>query len=245
MPIKADEQPAEPRVFDWPSGFTWMPHPSEALERASHAIGVTNDGGPAEAADDVAAVWVLEPIDYDGLDERLSTLGPVAGVVVLASFHRRDAAAVADRHDVPVYLARSVRKLAPRIDAPTRVFRDELAGTRFRAIPVMGGVPWSESVLYDGSTGTLIATEVLVSSDAATGPGERVAVSPYVRLVPPRNVLGKLSVSRLLFGHGQPVMTDAQPALDSAMAECYRGFPAYLRNNLRFMLTAAYIALRD
>lgn len=245
MPIKADGRPTDPRVVDWPGGFTWVAHPSEAMERASHAIGVTADGRSAETDADVDAVWVIEPIDYDGLDDRLNDVGPVAGVVVLAGFHRRDAAAVADRHNVPVHLAGAVGGLARRLDVPTRVFRDELAGTRFRAIPVMGGIPWSESVLYEDSTGTLIATEVLVSSHAATGAGERVAVSPYVRLFPPREALGKLSVSRLLLGHGQPILDDAQAALDSAMAECYRGYPAYLRHNLGFMIAAAYIALTD
>ncbi len=245
MAIKIRGRPADPRVFEWPGGFTWLAHPAEAMERASHAIGVTVDGRPAATAADVDAVWVVEPIDYDGLDDRLETLGPVAGVVVLASFHRRDATAVAGRHDVPVHLAGTVGRLASRIDGPTRVFRDRLAGTGFKAIPVMGGIPWSESVLYDGSTGTLVATEVLVSSDAATGPGERAAVSPFVRLFPPRAVLGTLSVSRLLFGHGPPILDDAQSALDGAMAECYRGFPAYVRNNFRYMLRGAYTALRD
>ena len=245
MPIKVRGRPADPRIVDWPGGFTWLAHPTEAMERASHAIGVTADGRPAESAADVDAVWVVEPIDYDGLDDRLNSLGPVAGVVVLASFHRRDATAVAGRHDVPVHLGGTVGRLASRVDAPTRVFHDRLAGTGFRTIPVMGGIPWTESVLSDGSTGTLVATEVLVSSDAATGPGERAAVSPYVRLFPPRAALGTLSVSRLLVVHGPPILDDAQSPLDRAMAECYRGFPAYLRNNFGFMLKAAYIALRD
>ena len=64
-------------VTEWNGGFSWIAHPEEDAERASHAL-ATDDG-----------VWVVDPVDAAGLDEALGGLGDVAGVVVLQDRHTR------------------------------------------------------------------------------------------------------------------------------------------------------------
>lgn len=169
----------------------------------------------------------------------------VAGVVVLAGLHRRDAAAVADRHDVPVYLPATIAEVKKKLDVPVEIFEGTLPGTSVRAIPVLDGFPWGEAVLFDQSSGTLVATEILVTSDRTTGWGERLAVGPYARLQPPRSQLGDLPVERVLVGHGPPLLDDAADALDHALANSYRELPAYLLKDVLFMLRAGYVAMRD
>lgn len=247
MPIKQYHHAASPAFQAWPGGLTWIAHPDETMHRASHAIALDEDGVPLVEGTPPsdADVWVVEPIDAAGLDEQLAELGTVAGVVVLAELHRRDAEALAMRHEVPVYLPAIIAGLKRRIEAPVEVFEGPLPGTSFRAIPTLEGVPWSESVLYDEATGTLVATEVLVTSRRTTGPGERLAVGPYARLRPPRDALCDLEVERVLVGHGDPLFDDAQAALDQALANARWGLPSYLLRDLVFMLRAGYVAMRD
>lgn len=247
MPIKEYHLADSPAFQEWPGGFTWIAHPDETMHRASHAIALGDDGVPLTGHEPPtdAAVWIVEPIDAVGLDDRLAELGSVAGVVVLAELHRRDAEVLAARHEVPVYLPAVTAGLKRRIDVPVEIFENRLPGTSFQAVPTLDGVPWSESVLYDGATGTLVATEVLVTSRRTTGPGERLAVGPYARLQPPRDALGDLEVDRLFVGHGDPLFDDAQAALDHALANARWGLPSYLLQNLLFMLRAGYVAMRD
>jgi len=259
MPIKRYGQPEDPEVFRWSGGLTWIAHPDERMQRASHAIVVGADGRVATDLDstpgsDVTGdgdsttsgdVWLVEPLDFVGLDDILSDLGTVAGVLVLAGLHRRDAAQVAERHDVAVHLPGVVGGLKRQVDAPVEIFEGTLPGTPFRAVPVLDGIPWSEAVLHDEASGTLVAAEVLVTTDRATGRGERLSVGPWARLRPPRAELADLPVERVLVGHGPPVFEDARAVLDHALARSYRGIPGYLVKDLAFMLRAGYVAMRD
>lgn len=248
MPLKRYQPGEDPAVHRWPGGRTWVAHPDEGMHRASHAIAVGEDGVPFAGEDETppdADVWVVEPIDAAGLDGLLAEIGTVVGVVVLAELHRRDAAAIARRHDVPVYLPEVVTGQAERIDAPTRIFEGPLPGTSFREIPVLTGHPWCESVLHDEETGTLVATEILVTSGQTTAPGERLAVGPYARLQPPREEVGDLHVERVLVGHGDPLFDDARGALDHALSNSFWGIPAYLLQDVVFMLRAGWVAKRD
>lgn len=247
MPIKAYGRGDDPAVHRWPGGLSWVAHPEEAMRRASHALVVDAETGRVDDTHEAAdpAVWLVEPLDVAGLDDLLAELGPVAGVVVLAGLHSRDAGSVARRHGVAVHLPATVAGAKARVDGPVEVFEGTLPGTALRAIPVLDGVPWSEAVLYDEGSGTLVATEVLVTSARTTGPGERLSVGPYARLQPPRAELGGLAVDRVLVGHGAPLLDDAGAALDRALATARQGLPRYLAKDLVYMLRAGYVALRD
>ncbi|MGH3034208.1 MAG: hypothetical protein ACRDON_06570, partial [Gaiellaceae bacterium] len=54
---------------EWESGFGWIAPKPALLERASHAL----------AAD--GRVWLVDPVDGEGVEERVRGLGEPAGVI--------------------------------------------------------------------------------------------------------------------------------------------------------------------
>src|SRR5688572_13533667 len=88
-----------------PSGFGWAL--DERFMRTSHALAA---GG---------RVWLLDPVDVPGLDERLASLGEPAAVVQLLDRHTRDCAAV-----------------AARLAVPHHVVPDALPDTPFEVVPL-------------------------------------------------------------------------------------------------------------
>lgn len=89
-----------------------------------------------------------------------------------------------------------------------------------------------------------MVAESLVRQAAGTGPNERVAVAPYLRLWPPRHAFGDREVNKLLVGHGAPLLADADAAIEAALANARIGLPCYLRQHLAYVLKAWYVALR-
>ena len=65
---------------------------SERLQRTSHALSVDD------------RVWLIDPIEGDGVEERLRAAGEPAGVIQLIDRHNRDGAALASRLGVPLHL---------------------------------------------------------------------------------------------------------------------------------------------
>lgn len=193
-------------VDDWSGGLTWLAHPEEPMQRASHAL----------AVDD--AVWVVDPLEALGVDDALADLGEVAGVVLLLDRHRRDAAAFAERYDVAVHVPEPLGDLADRLDAPVEPFDSELADTGYRSRRVVDNRFWREAALVSPDGATALVPEALGTNRYYTAPRERVGVSPVLRPVPPRRQLGDLDPERLLVGHGEPVLEGAGPAVRDALA---------------------------
>ncbi|MFB6128498.1 MAG: hypothetical protein ABEJ47_01925 [Halorhabdus sp.] len=107
MPIYDRREATDPRVLDRFEGAVgWMAHPDEAGQRASYAV--RGDDG----------VWLFDPLDATGVDALIADLGEVVGVAVLSNFHARDAAAFADRYDVPVFVPDWMDRVPGRVDAP-------------------------------------------------------------------------------------------------------------------------------
>jgi len=79
---------------------------------------------------------VFDPVDAPGVDDPLADLGTVAGVVVGLDRHKRDSAAIATRHDVPVYVADWMTGVAEEIDAPVERFGSRLADSGFEAFRI-------------------------------------------------------------------------------------------------------------
>ena len=210
MPFKATEGDAEIREIDrWDGGIGWIAHPDERMQRASHAL----------AGDD--GVWLVDPVDCEGLDDLVSPFGEVTGVVVLLDRHKRDAAALARRHDVAVSLPRRLRGVAGDIDARTRTFRDTLGETDYRTVPVVDNALWTEVALYDADSGTLVVPEAVGTADYfSTGAA----------------ALGELSVERTLVGHGEGVFTDASARLDAALRNARRTAPELYFRTVRDLL---------
>lgn len=214
MPFKASPPATDPRIIDefW-GGFGWIAHPDEGMARASHALEV--DG----------AVWVIDPVDADGVDELIADLGDVAGVVVLLDRHRRDADAVAQRHDVPIYLPRPVHGIAGDFAAPVERFRHDLADTGYGAHPIVDRFGWHEAALYGEETDVLVVPEAVGTGEFFCVGDERLGVHPVLRFRPPRS-LSRLSPDRVLVGHGPGIHEAAPDALDHAITGSRRRAPA-------------------
>ena len=224
--LKIDEPADEWREIDrWDGGVGWIAHPEEALQRASHALVVDPDGqepsGEQDAPD--GDVWVIDPVDAVGLDEFLADLGEVAGVTVLIDRHTRDAAEVATRHDVSVWLPEWMDDVEAEIDAPVERFGETLPGSNYRVVPVVDNRFWQEAALFDGST--LVVPEAVGTTPYFLAGGRDLGVHPILRLRPPRNALGGLTPRRLLVGHGEGIDEGAAATLQQALADAWRTAP--------------------
>ncbi|WP_323190336.1 hypothetical protein [Halostella sp. PRR32] len=203
----------------WNGGVGWIAHPDETMQRASHAL--VNDG----------EVWLVDPVDCDGLDDLIAPFGDVAGVVVLLDRHTRDADALASRHDVSVHLPRTLSGVADDIHARTKTFDKTLGNTNFHAIPVVDNPIWHEVALYDADSRTLVVPEAVGTVDYFRTGSARLGVHPMLRALPPRDALSGLVIDRLLVGHGEGVSKDAEKALDAALRDARRTAPElYLKN---------------
>jgi hypothetical protein len=154
------------------------------MRRASHAL--ADDGD----------VWLIDPVDGDGLDERLAALGTVRGVIQLFKHHPRDCAALAGRYGVP---------LRPMPRAP-------IPGAPFQPVDVAHGRWWDEVALWWPERRVLVVTESLGTTPYYLARGERLGVHPLRRLTPPRILTGA-PAEHLLPGHGAPVEGPETPDL--------------------------------
>lgn len=225
MTIRADDSEAELEVVNrFDEGCSWIAHPEEQMQRTSHALVVDDD------------VWVIDPVDGDGVDDLLAELGSVAGVVVGLDRHTRDAETVARRHDVSVWLPDWFDGVAEDIDAPVERFGAELADTGIRTQTVTRSRFWQEVALYEPESATLVVPESLGTAPYfLTGP-ERLGVHPMRRLTPPRNRLYGFEPDRVLVGHGAGVETDAGIALRAALEEGRRRAPKLYASIVRGLL---------
>lgn len=200
MPFKATGEAGDLTVVDeWDGGLGWIAHPEETMQRASHALVVDGD------------VWVVDPVDSAGLDDLLSDLGTVVGVVVLLDRHQRDADAVARRFDVPVYHPSYVDR---EFDAAVERLGVRLPDTEFRVIHSVDVPLWQEAALFDGET--LVVADALGTVEYFTVGPERIGVHPMIRPIPPM-ALRDLAPSRILVGHGEGLFDDAESGLARAI----------------------------
>lgn len=208
MPLKSDDPGDDTTVVGrWDGGFTWMAHPETTMRRASHALAVDGD------------VWLIDPLDAEGLDEELDRLGRVAGVVVLTNSHGRHADRLAARHNVAIHVPDCFDAGAHPVngfEAPVEFFDEELADTGFELVWEKDGRGWKEGALYSPDGRTLVVPDALMTS-LFVGREGRLEVLPFFRFSPPRGDLGGLPVDRVLVGHGDPVLEDAQAALAAAL----------------------------
>ncbi|WP_247731627.1 hypothetical protein [Halovivax limisalsi] len=208
-------------VARFDGGCSWIADPDESMERASHALVADGD------------VWVVDPVDGDGVDEVLSAYGPVAGVVVALDRHRRDAAAIAKRHDVAVWLPDWFDGVADGVDAPIERFGATLADTGIESRVVARSRFWREIALFDPIADTLVVPESVGTAAYYLAGAERLGVHPVRRLNPPRAQLGDFDPTRILVGHGPPVEPDAGAALHDALDGSRRRAPGLYASIVR------------
>ncbi|ELY96723.1 hypothetical protein C482_15151 [Natrialba chahannaoensis JCM 10990] len=223
MAFRVDERASEFQVVDrFDGGVGWIAHPDEHMQRASHALVVDGDQTRSTSGKDV---WVFDPVDAEGLDQLLAEYGAVAGVVVLLDRHTRDAAAIANRHDVPVYLPAAYEGVSEEIDAPVARFSSELSDTGFEAHTVVDNRFWQEVAIYDPERGTLLVPEAVGTVSYFLAGDERLGVHPMLRPVPPTDTLSGFAPERVLVGHGAGVTESAAVALEEALLNARRGAP--------------------
>jgi len=169
------------------------------MRRTSHAL--TADG----------RVWLVDPIDGDGLDERVRALGEPVGVIQLLDRHDRDSAALARRYGVPLHVV------------PT-----ELPDSPFEFRDILRRRLWSEAALWWPERRVLVCADVIGTVPYfRTGADRLAGVHPLLRLFPPRT-LADLEPQHLLVGHGEGVHGDeATAALREAIGTARRRLPRW------------------
>ena len=224
MPTKGTGPASDWREIDtFDGGFGWIAYPEEGMQRASHGLVVDDE------------VWLIDPVDAEGLDDYVAEYGEVAGVVILLDRHKRDCVAIARRHDVPVHVPHPLEDTASELDAPVTRFRHDLADTHYAAYPVVDRFFWHEAALYSEETGVLVVPEAVGTSGLFRVRDERLGVHPALRLRPPRS-LTRLSPERVLVGHGTGVHDDAAGALQDAVDSSRRNAPSVAVDVARLVL---------
>lgn len=220
MTMKATDDATLEVVDEHDAGAGWIAHPTEAMQRASHAL--AHDGD----------VYLVDPLDAPGLDDFLADLGTVAGVLVLLDRHKRDAATLANRHDVPVLRPGWMSTIDADVDAPTEDLGSELADTGFQVRKRLDWPVWKEAVLYRPDDGVLLVPEALGTVPYFRAADERLGVHPMLRLTPPRELL-EHDVDHLLVAHGEGISDRANAAIRDAVAGARKRAPRYYWNALR------------
>ncbi|WP_396275497.1 MULTISPECIES: hypothetical protein [Haloarcula] len=207
----------------WERGVSWLPHPEETMQRVSHAL------------DTEAGVVVVDPVDADGIDDLFAEFGEVAGVVVLLDRHKRDSAAVANRHDVPVYIPEWMSGVESDLDAPVERVRRQIPGTDYGVHKLFDNPFWQEAALYGDDDDTLVVPEAVGTADYFLAGDERLGVHPMLRLTPPSK-LKRLDPDRLLVGHGHGIMADATEALIYALRGSRSRTPSLYAKNIKSLV---------
>ncbi|MFB6178673.1 MAG: hypothetical protein ABEI77_02985 [Halorientalis sp.] len=224
MPMKGSGTATDYREIDRrDEGVGWIAYPDETMQRASHAFAVDGE------------VWVCDPVDVEGLDDLLAEFGEVAGVVILLDRHKRDSAAVANRHDVAVHVPDWMDGVVEDIDAPTERIHLELADTGVGVHKLVDNRFWQEAALYIEDRDELIVPEAVGTADYFLAGSERLGVHPMLRLLPPKR-LKRFSPEHVLVGHGVGIHEDASTALSDAITGARGRTPGLYLKTFRKMV---------
>src|SRR4051812_5352136 len=180
-------------VDEWDGGCGWVAE--ERLQRTSHALKL--DGG----------VWLIDPVDGEGAEEHVRSLGDPVGVLQLLDRHNRDGEALAERLGVPLHRAWE--------SSPFPVLR-------VRDVRV-----WREVALWDAESATLVCADALGTLEYFRAGRERIGWHPLVRPLPPRSFAG-IEPARILVGHGPGIFEGAAEALDDLVRHGRGRTPAAL-----------------
>ncbi|MFC7154820.1 hypothetical protein ACFQPA_05040 [Halomarina halobia] len=220
MPMKGSGPTSLREIDRFEGGVGWLAYPDERMQRASHALATDGE------------VWLVDPVDARGLDDLLSDLGTVRGVVLLLDRHRRDAATIARRHGVAVHRPSWMSNVDAELEVPIDDVETSLDGTGFRVHKLVDWPVWREAYLYDETDGTLVVADALGTAPYFCTSDERIGVHPMLRPLPPTE-LADLDVERVLVGHGEGVHEDATRAVRDAVTNGRRRTPALYARTVR------------
>jgi hypothetical protein len=186
---------------EFDGGFGWIV--DEFMQRCSHALVV--DG----------RVWLIDPVDGAGVEERIRAAGIPAGVLQLLDRHNRACATFATRLGVRHHVVPQ-GSLGP-----------------FACVAVRNSRSWKEIALWWPDRRVLVCGDVLGTARYFRAGNERLAVHPLLRLRPPRRQLAALHPDVILCGHGEGVLEDAEAALGEALSTSRRRIPVQAASALR------------
>jgi hypothetical protein len=179
-------------------GFGWISPQRPQLRITSHAL--LADGG----------VWLIDPAEGDGIDERIRALGEPAGVIQLLDRHSRAGAYYARRLGVPMHEVPS-RDVGP-----------------FQTVPIARRSFWRESALWWPERRVLVCADALGTVRHYFAlEDEPLGVHPLLRLTPPRQ-LARLEPEHVLCGHGAGIHEGAAETLRDALEHSRRRLPRLL-----------------
>jgi hypothetical protein len=185
-------------------GFGWR-EPG-FLERTSHALVV--DG----------AVWLVDALAAEGLEERIRHAGRPAGVIQLLDRHHRDGAELAERLRIPLHV----------------VPFDGVPGAPFSFRRVVRFPGWREVALWWEDERVLVCGDALGTAAYFRAAGEALGVHPFLRLLPPRAMAGALSPRHVLFGHGEGIHgEEAAFHLKEALSTSRRRIPRWFVTQIK------------
>jgi hypothetical protein len=178
-------------------GFGWQE--TSRIHRTSHALAV---GG---------RVWVIDPVEGNGVEGRIRSLGEPAGVLQLLDRHERACAAFAEQLGVPLH-----------------VVPVSLPGSEFEFRPVLRNRLWAEVALWWPERRILVCADVLGTLPYFRAGGEAVGLHPFLRLWPPRSLHG-LRPEHVLVGHGKGLHgPDVGEAVEEALRTGRRRLPRWV-----------------
>lgn len=184
-------------VTEW--GFGWID--ADRMRRTSHAL--LADG----------RVWVVDPVEGEGVDERIRALGVPGGVIQLLDRHKRDCAAFAARLGVPHHVLPLGR----------------LEGAPFELLLVRKGRFWKETALWWEAERVLCVADALGTIPFFCAPGEALGAHPLLRPIPPRKRLRGIGPRHVLCGHGEGLHgAQAETAFREALRTARRRLPRVL-----------------
>lgn len=196
---------AAPAFEEHDLGLSWLADSGEMMQRACHAVRL--DEG----------VWVVDPVDVPGMEERIAALGEPAGVLQLLDRHDRDCAAVAERLGVRHH----------------RIPFDGVEDASFEAVAVIRNRLWNEVAIWSASERVLIVPEAVGSAPYFRSGDEPIGVHPFLRLIPPRKLAAYEPV-HLLTGHGTGMHGPGTPeALRDALDASRRRLPGAMVSMIR------------
>jgi hypothetical protein len=178
----------------------WTPVVEDIRRRTSHAVA------------SAGRVWIVDPLDGEGVDERIRGLAEPAGVVQLLDRHTRDCRAFAERFRIPHHVTPF----------------GGVAGAPFDVVRVLDLPRWREVALWFPAERVLVCADAVGSASYFRSKGEPVGVHPLLRFWPPK-ALARFEPRQLLLGHGEGLAGDeAAPALRAAIHTARRRIPSWL-----------------
>jgi glyoxylase-like metal-dependent hydrolase (beta-lactamase superfamily II) len=210
----------EPLPLDDRGSFAWIADAGDPMTRSSCAVVV--DGG----------CLVVDPVDVPGLDEALSAIGPVLGVVTLLDRHQRDAAILATRL--------GAERLLPLGLGGSGL---HIAGVEERT--VSDRRIWHESLLWLPDRRLLVCAETLATADAfLLRADDRLGMHPLARIRPPRRAFAGIDPLVIAVGHGPPLRDGASEALRQTLRTARRSLPRHWARLLPAAVRASRSARR-